>query len=293
MLVDDPDRVENLHRMVSVETWKDLRDCAEVAVDELALTTVVVDRARARAPSDEELKVRDAECVLDVDGEEAEAKGILCRWAQTALLGPRLRLARGPRKELAKLRLRGSARSASGAAAHALRHPVVRRSQLCTPLGIPVQPSREVDLNLSWQNFGAPNLLPRSDRLRPALRCGGVAPPTAGRSRLRTRRRPLSRPRAVLRLGVRYRLDWPLEITGVFAQVAEEAEMGSSDSKLSPESVEGKFSEVKVQEVCWLGSRPNDLKLGFALDPNTLALPEVDYLLSGPLRHNAAETKRP
>jgi hypothetical protein len=41
----------------------------------------------------------------------------------------------------------------------------------------------------------------------------------------------------LLRLGVRYRPDWPLEITGVFAQVAEEAEMGSSDSKLSSLSV--------------------------------------------------------
>ena len=41
----------------------------------------------------------------------------------------------------------------------------------------------------------------------------------------------------LLRLGVRFRADWPLEITGVFAQVAEEAERGSSDSKLSPSSV--------------------------------------------------------
>ena len=41
----------------------------------------------------------------------------------------------------------------------------------------------------------------------------------------------------LLRLGVRYRPDWPLEITGIFAQVAEEEEMGSSDSKLSPLSV--------------------------------------------------------
>src|SRR5215204_6936827 len=81
VLVDEPDRVEHLHRMVGVETGIDLRDCADVAVDELAQTTVVVHSARARAPSDEELKVRDAECVLDVDGEEAEAKGILCRWA--------------------------------------------------------------------------------------------------------------------------------------------------------------------------------------------------------------------
>jgi len=38
----------------------------------------------------------------------------------------------------------------------------------------------------------------------------------------------------LLRLGVRFRPDWPLEITGVFTQVAEEAERGSSNSKLSP-----------------------------------------------------------
>ena len=41
----------------------------------------------------------------------------------------------------------------------------------------------------------------------------------------------------LLRLDVRFRPDWPLEITGVFAQVAEEAEKGSSNSKLSPVSV--------------------------------------------------------
>jgi hypothetical protein len=41
----------------------------------------------------------------------------------------------------------------------------------------------------------------------------------------------------LLRLGVRFRLDWPLERTGVFAQVEEEAESGSSDSKPSPLSV--------------------------------------------------------
>jgi hypothetical protein len=94
VLIDEPDRVEHLHRMVGVEARKDLCDCAEVAVDELAQTTVVVDRTRARAPSDKELEVRDAECVLNVDGEEAEAKGVLCRWAQSVLVGPSLRLAR-------------------------------------------------------------------------------------------------------------------------------------------------------------------------------------------------------
>jgi site-specific DNA recombinase len=37
----------------------------------------------------------------------------------------------------------------------------------------------------------------------------------------------------LLRLGVHFRPDWPLEITGVFAEVAEEAETGSSKCKLS------------------------------------------------------------
>ena len=41
----------------------------------------------------------------------------------------------------------------------------------------------------------------------------------------------------LLRLGVRFRPDWPLEITGIFAQVEEEAETGSSDRKRSPLSV--------------------------------------------------------
>src|SRR5215213_9050171 len=41
----------------------------------------------------------------------------------------------------------------------------------------------------------------------------------------------------LLRLGVRFRPDWPLEITGVFSEVGEEAEMGSSKCKLRPLSV--------------------------------------------------------
>jgi hypothetical protein len=41
----------------------------------------------------------------------------------------------------------------------------------------------------------------------------------------------------LLWLGVRFRPDWPLEITGVFEQVAEVGETGSSDSKPSPLSV--------------------------------------------------------
>ena len=38
----------------------------------------------------------------------------------------------------------------------------------------------------------------------------------------------------LLWLGVRFRPDWPLEITGVFAEVREEAESVLSSCKLSP-----------------------------------------------------------
>jgi hypothetical protein len=62
------------------ETPQRLR-IAEVALDKLAQTAVVVDSGRARAAGDEELEARDAERVLDVDGEEAQVKGVLCRWA--------------------------------------------------------------------------------------------------------------------------------------------------------------------------------------------------------------------
>ena len=41
----------------------------------------------------------------------------------------------------------------------------------------------------------------------------------------------------LLRLGVRFRPAWPLEITGIFAEVEEEAETGSSKCKPSPLSV--------------------------------------------------------
>jgi hypothetical protein len=41
----------------------------------------------------------------------------------------------------------------------------------------------------------------------------------------------------LLRLGVRFRPGWPLEITGVFAEVGEEAESDLSYCKPSPLSV--------------------------------------------------------
>ena len=42
----------------------------------------------------------------------------------------------------------------------------------------------------------------------------------------------------LLRLGVRFRPDWPLEITGIFSEVGEELESSDlSSCKLSPLSV--------------------------------------------------------
>jgi hypothetical protein len=37
----------------------------------------------------------------------------------------------------------------------------------------------------------------------------------------------------LLRLSVRFRPDWPLEVSGIFAEVAEEAEHDLSNCKLS------------------------------------------------------------
>ena len=41
----------------------------------------------------------------------------------------------------------------------------------------------------------------------------------------------------LIRLDVRFRPDWPLEISGIFAEVAEEAETGLSYRNPSPRSV--------------------------------------------------------
>ena len=79
--------------MVGVEARKDLGDLTEIAIEELTETTVVVDCAGARAPRDEELEVRDAERVLNVDGEETDAKNVLGSRADSVLLRPLRRLA--------------------------------------------------------------------------------------------------------------------------------------------------------------------------------------------------------
>jgi hypothetical protein len=76
--------------MVSVEAREDLRDRRKVAIHEPAQATVVIDCAGARPPSDEQLEVRYAERVLDVDSEEADAKVVADGRGQAMLLSPRL-----------------------------------------------------------------------------------------------------------------------------------------------------------------------------------------------------------
>ena len=79
---------------MGVEARDDLRDGAEVAVDELAQPAVVVNGAGARATADEELEARDAERVLDVDRQQAEAEGVAGRRPDLMARSPRRRLAR-------------------------------------------------------------------------------------------------------------------------------------------------------------------------------------------------------
>ena len=88
VLVDQPDRVEHLHRVMGVEARNDLRDRSEVAIEELAQATAVVDRARARAAGDEQLEARDAERVLDVDRQQAEAERVRGGRADPVTLSP-------------------------------------------------------------------------------------------------------------------------------------------------------------------------------------------------------------
>ena len=69
--------MEDLERLVGVERRHDLRQRAEVAVDELAEPARVVERARAAAAGDEELEAGRAERVLDVDDDEGDAEAVV------------------------------------------------------------------------------------------------------------------------------------------------------------------------------------------------------------------------
>jgi hypothetical protein len=94
LVVDEVPGVEDLHRLVRVHRRDDARDRIEVLIDELAQAPVVVERARAAAPRDEELELGQTEGVLDVDEHDAEAEGILVRRAQRMLARPLARFSR-------------------------------------------------------------------------------------------------------------------------------------------------------------------------------------------------------
>src|SRR3990172_10855782 len=83
--------VEELHGVVRVHRGDDLRDGSEVPVQELAETAAVVDGARAGAARYEELEAWDAERVLHVHDDEAEAKAILGRGPEAVKARPALR----------------------------------------------------------------------------------------------------------------------------------------------------------------------------------------------------------
>ena len=94
VLVDEPEGVEDLHRLVGVERRHDLGDRVEVPVEELAEAAVVVDGPRPGAPGDEELEARDTERVLHVDRDEADSERVVGGWMQRMIQRPRLGLPR-------------------------------------------------------------------------------------------------------------------------------------------------------------------------------------------------------
>jgi hypothetical protein len=65
------DGVEDLHAGVGVQRRDDLRDAAQVPVEELTQPPVVVDGTATRSTADEQLMLRQAERILTVDEHEA------------------------------------------------------------------------------------------------------------------------------------------------------------------------------------------------------------------------------
>jgi hypothetical protein len=88
LLVDQPQWVEDLQGSMRVEGRDELADRPEIAIDELAQPAVVVDGPGARATGDEQLEAGDAEGVLDVDADEADAEGVIGRRPELVLVGP-------------------------------------------------------------------------------------------------------------------------------------------------------------------------------------------------------------
>ena len=77
--VDEQRAVEDLERLVRVERGHDLRERAEIAVDELAEPPRVVERSRPGAAGDEELEAGRAERVLHVDDDERDPEAVVRR----------------------------------------------------------------------------------------------------------------------------------------------------------------------------------------------------------------------
>ena len=190
VLVDQPDRVEDLHGVVGVEAREDLRDRAEVAVDELAQAAVVVDGARARAPGDEQLEVRHAERVLHVDRQQADAERVLGRAADAVLLGPGGGLARAvlvghppDLADAARVEVRGDRKLAHGAfesIARQWRRDRARRRRVVRLL----RPARE---QLRGRSHDRPG---RRARRGGARRAGARGDEQRGLPETRTRSRP-------------------------------------------------------------------------------------------------------
>ena len=94
LVVDEPDGMEDLHRLMRVHGRQDASDVSEIAVDELRDAPIVVDRAGARAPCDVELELGKTERVLHVHQQQADARTIFRRRLDFVLRRPLARLAR-------------------------------------------------------------------------------------------------------------------------------------------------------------------------------------------------------
>ena len=75
--VHEPQRVEDLRRLVRVERREDLGHGVDVAVEELAEAAVVVDGSSSRAAAHEQFEFRNAERVLHVDEHERDAEVVV------------------------------------------------------------------------------------------------------------------------------------------------------------------------------------------------------------------------
>ena len=86
--VDQKRGVEDLERLVGVERRDDLRQGRQVPVEELAQARVVLERAAARAPGDEELEAGRAERVLHVDEQKTGPEAVSRCGRDAVLLRP-------------------------------------------------------------------------------------------------------------------------------------------------------------------------------------------------------------